>query len=182
MGYRLHSVPSRQRSDLTETRARAASIADDGAAHRAVRAVVLALLAVDGVLSAVAGALLLPFYIGSIPLPISALISGLVNAALVWAAGRWTRSPRLAALPLWTWLLTVAIISVGGPGGDVILDGRGVLAYGALFLVVLGAAPPVWVLRRRGRHNTDGVVTGTPAEGAAETAGGSPGSNRSRFG
>jgi hypothetical protein len=131
------------------------------------------MLALDGVLSAVAGALLLPLYIGSIPFPISALISGLVNAALVWAAGRWTSSPRLAALPLWTWLLTVAVISVGGPGGDVILDGRGVLAYGAVLLLVLGVAPPVWVLRRRSRYNTDGVVTGTPAAGAAETAEGS---------
>lgn len=171
MGDRLHTLPSRQHSDLTETEP----------THPAIRAVVLALLAVDGVLSAVAGALLLPFYIGSIPVPISALISGLVNAALVWAAGRWTRSPRLAALPLWTWLLTVAVISIGGPGGDVILDGRGVLAYGALLLVVLGVAPPAWVLWRRNRYSTAGVVTGTPA-GAAETVEGSRGSNRSRFG
>jgi hypothetical protein len=162
MGDRLHTLPSRQRSDLSQTKP-----------HPAIRAVVLAMLAVDGVLSAVAGALLLPLYIGSIPFPISALISGLVNAALAWAAGRWTSSPRLAALPLWTWLLTVAVISVGGPGGDVILDGRGVLAYGAVLLLVLGVAPPVWVLRRRSRYNTDGVVTGTPAAGAAATAEGS---------
>jgi hypothetical protein len=131
----------------------------------------LALLAVDGVLSAVAGALLLPSYIGSIPFPISALLSGLVNAALVWAAGRWTKSPRLAALPLWTWLLTVALISIGGPGGDVILDGRGLLAYGALLLVALGVAPPVWVLWRRSRNSPAGVVTGAAV--AAEAAEGS---------
>jgi hypothetical protein len=173
VGDRLHPVPSRQRSDLTETRSRAASAADSGAVnptpHPAVRVVVLALLAVDGVLSAISGALLLPFYIGSIPLPISALISGLVNAALVWAAGRWTRSPRLAALPLWTWLLTVAIISVGGAGGDVILDGQGVLAYAALLLVVLGGAPPLWVLWRRSQYGGAGVVTGKTAA-AAEAA------------
>ena len=131
------------------------STADGGAlnptTHPALRAVVLALLAVDGVLSAIAGALLLPCYIGSIPFPISALISGLVNAALVWAAGRWTRSPRLAALPLWTWLLTVAIISVGGPGGDVILDGQGVLAYSS------------FVARRAGGRTTAvGVVAAQP--------------------
>jgi hypothetical protein len=114
--------------------------------------VVLALLAVDGVLSALAGALLLPSYIGSAPFPISALISGLVNAALVWAAGRWTKSPRVAALPLWTWLLTVAVLSLGGPGDDVILGGHGLMAYGALILLVLGVAPPVWVLWRRRRH------------------------------
>jgi len=112
----------------------------------------LALLAVDGVLSALAGALLLSFYIGSIPFPVSGLISGLVNAALVWAAGRWTRSPRVAALPLWTWLITVGVISMGGPADDVILGGHGLMAYGALVLILLGVMPPVWVLWRRNRY------------------------------
>ena len=153
MGYRLDTLPSRQRSDLTETKPRVASIEDAGATDPAIRVVVLALFAVDGILSALAGALLLPFYLGSIPFPISGLISGLVNAALVWAAGRWTRSPRVAALPLWTWLLTVAVMSIGGPGDDVILGGQGLMAYGALLLVVLGVAPPVWVLWRRSHHN-----------------------------
>jgi len=152
VGNRLDSLQRRQRSDLTETKPRAASIEDTGASDPAIRFVVLALLAVDGVLSALAGALLLPLYIGSIPFPISGLISGLVNAALVWAAGRWTRSPRLAALPLWTWLLTVAVISMGGPADDVILGGRGVMAYGALLLIVLGVTPPVWALWRHNRR------------------------------
>lgn len=105
-------------------------------------------MAVDGVLSALAAALLLPSYIGSVPFPVSALLSGLLNAALVWAASRWTTSTRLAALPLWTWLLTVAVLSLGGPGGDVVLGGQGVMAYAALLLIVLGVAPPVWVLFR----------------------------------
>ncbi|HEY3995189.1 MAG TPA: hypothetical protein VGM40_04435 [Mycobacterium sp.] len=153
MGNRLDSLQRRQRSDLIETKPRAASVEDTGASDPAIRFVVLALLAVDGVLSALAGALLLPFYIGSIPCPISGLISGLVNAALVWAAGRWTRSPRLAALPLWTWLLTVAVISMGGPADDVILGGHGVMAYGALLLIVLGVTPPVWVLWRHNRRH-----------------------------
>ena len=55
-----------------------------------LRTVVLTLLAIDGVLSAVAAAFFLPLRIGSVPFPISALISGLVNAALVWAALQWT--------------------------------------------------------------------------------------------
>ena len=151
MGYRLHTLQYRQRPDLTETKPRAASVEDGGATDPAIRFVVLALLAVDGILSALAGALLLPSYIGSIPFPISGLISGLLNAALVWAAGRWTRSPRVAALPLWMWLLTVAVISMGGPADDVILGGQGLMRYGALLLMVLGVAPPVWVLWR-GHH------------------------------
>lgn len=152
MGHRVDTLQYRQRPDLTETKPRAASVQDSGATDPAIRSVVLALLAVDGILSALAGALLLPSYIGSIPFPISGLLSGLLNAALVWAAGFWTRSARLAALPLWTWLLTVAVISMGGPADDVILGGRGLMAYGALLLIVLGVAPPVWVLWRRSHH------------------------------
>ena len=152
MGYRLDSVERRQRPDLTETKPRAASVEDAGTTDPAIRVVVLALLAVDGVLSALAGALLLPFYIGTIPFPISGMISGLVNAALVWAAGRWTGSARVAALPLWTWLLTVAVISMGGPADDIILGGSGVMAYGALVLIVLGVTPPVLVMWRRGHR------------------------------
>jgi hypothetical protein len=152
VGHRLDTLQHRQRPDLTETKPRAASVTDSAATDPAIRFVVLTLLAVDGVLSAVAGALLLPSYLGSIPFPISALLSGLLNAALVWAAGFWTKSARVAALPLWTWLLTVAVMSMGGPADDVILGGRGLMAYGALLLIALGVAPPVWVLWRRSRR------------------------------
>jgi hypothetical protein len=152
VGYRFDTLASRQRSDLTETKPRAASVEDSGAADPAIRFVVLTLFAVDGVLSALAGAMLLPWYIGSVPVPVSGLISGLVNAALVWAAGRWTKSARVAALPLWTWLVTVGVLSMGGPGDDVILGGHGVMAYGALWLILLGVIPPVWMLWRRNRY------------------------------
>lgn len=110
--------------------------------------VVLTLLAVDGVLSAIAGALLLPLYVGLIPLPVSAVLSGLLNAALVWAAGHWTDSKRLAALPLWTWLATVAVFTLGGPGGDIVFGGHGVMAYSAPIFLLLGALPAAYLLRR----------------------------------
>ena len=108
----------------------------------------LALLALDGVLSAVAGALFLPVYLGSVMFPVSAVLCGLVNAALVWAAGHWTDSRRLAALPLWTWLATVAVLALGGPGGDVIFGGQGAMAYSVLIFLALGALPSMLVLRR----------------------------------
>jgi hypothetical protein len=151
VGHRLDPFQYRQHSDLTATQPRPASAEDAGATDPAIRFVVLTLLAVDGVLSALAGALLLPSYLGAVPFPVSGLLSGLLNAGLVWAAARWTRSPRMAALPLWTWLLTVAAISMGGPGDDIILGGQGVFAYGALLLIVLGVVPPAWVLWRGAR-------------------------------
>ena len=111
-----------------------------------LRTVVLILLAIDGVLSAVAAAFFLPLRIGSVPFPISALVSGLVNAALVWAALQWTSSPRVAAVPLWSWLLTVAGLTFGGPGDDIVFGGVGVMEYAPLVLIVLGALPPALVL------------------------------------
>jgi hypothetical protein len=111
-------------------------------------------LALDGVLSAVAGAFFLPLRIGSVPFPISALLSGLVNAALVWAALQWTSAPRVAALPLWCWLLTVAGLSFGGPGDDVVFGGVGIMQYAPLLLIILGALPPAALLWRHVRAAT----------------------------
>jgi hypothetical protein len=138
-----------QRPELTATKPRVGQIDGTGVADPAIRIVFLTLLAVDGVISAIGGALLLPAYIGSTPFPVSALISGLVNAALVWAAGRWTTSSRLAALPLWTWLLTAGAMALPGPGGDIIFGGRGVMSYAPLLLLAAGVLPPMWVLWQR---------------------------------
>jgi hypothetical protein len=144
----VHRCAVGQRPDLSATATRLRRTDDTGATNPAVRIVVLTLLAVDGAISAVGGALLLPSYIGSIPFPVSALISGLLNAALVWAAGRWTPSARLAALPLWTWLLTLLLMYLPGPGGDVIFGGRGVMAYSPLLLLAMGIVPPLVMLYR----------------------------------
>jgi hypothetical protein len=122
----------------------------------------MTLLALDGVLCAVATALLLPAYIGAVPFPVSALVGGMVNAVLVWAALHWTESLRLAALPLWTWLMTVALMTLGGPGDDLIFGGRGVMNYGVLVMIVLGAAPAVWPLWRR--HRSAAAIQGSEAE------------------
>ena len=116
-----------------------------------MRTVLLILLAVDGVISAVLGTFLLPIHLGPIPFPISALISGLLNAALVWVGLQWTSSPRLATLPLWTWLATVGAFTLGGPGDDIVFGGSGVMAYSALLFIVAGVLPPAWVLWRETR-------------------------------
>ena len=117
----------------------------------ALRGVVLGLLAVDGVISAIMGGLFVQIRLGAVPFPISALISGLVNALLVWAGLQWTASVRLAALALWTWLLTVAAMTLTGPGGDVVFGGPGFDEWSAAVLLVLGAVPPGIVLWRVSR-------------------------------
>ncbi|HZQ31045.1 MAG TPA: hypothetical protein VFB19_04860 [Mycobacterium sp.] len=114
-----------------------------------LRVVVLSLLALDGVISAVLGAAFLQkFYVGSVSLPFSALASGLANALLVWAGLQWTRSLRLAALALWTWLLTVAVMTFAGPGGDMVFGGPGIEQWNPVVLLVLGVVPPGIVMWR----------------------------------
>ena len=118
----------------------------------AVRSVVLILLAVDGALCAIASALLLPFRVGGVAMPVAAVMAGLVNLALVWAASYWTSSNSMAAIPLWTWLGTVAVLTLGGPGGDIVFGGTGVLAYSAVLLILSGASPAafwLWVRSQR---------------------------------
>lgn len=145
----VNGEPAGQHAHLT-TPGSQAGVGDEArTTGSAGRFAVLMLLAVDGVLCAVTTALLLPSYIGAVPFPVSALIGGLVNVAMLWAALHWTESLRLAALPLSTWLITVAAMTLGGPGDDVIFGGRGVMAYGVLVMIVLGSVPPVWLLWRR---------------------------------
>ena len=137
MGGRFTDIGARQHPDLTLS-------PDDS---RALRAVVLTVLALDGVISAVLAAFFLSLRLGPVPFPISAFISGLLNAALVWLALQWTSSPRLAALPLWTWLATVAALTFPGPGDDAVFSAT----WQLLLLIVLGALPPVLLLYRRTR-------------------------------
>lgn len=138
MGPRFAGRRDRQHPDLSSP--------FTGADFRRVS--VLTLLAIDGVLCAILTSFFLPIHIGTVPFPVSALVAGLVNAALVWAALHWTSSPRAAALPLLTWLLTVAVLSLGGPGDDIVFGGPGLMAYGALLLLALGTLPPAAVLWR----------------------------------
>ena len=80
MGGGVAGGTARQRADLIDR-------------HRpdsALRIGILALLGLDGILCALAAALLLPSYLGSVWFPVSAVAAGAVNIALVWAARQWT--------------------------------------------------------------------------------------------
>ncbi len=123
----------------------------------------LALLAVDGVLSALMAVFFLPLRIGSVPLPVSALLSGVLNALLVWVALQWTHSPRVAALPLWTWLVTVVVFAFGGPGDDIVFGGIGFMEFAPLLLIALGALPAAWVIMRLAPQAIAGADSGIGA-------------------
>ena len=138
MGCGVAGRAARQRPNLIDQRG----------LDSAARPVILGLLAIDGVICAFVAALFLPSYVGAIPFPISALIAGAVNLVLVWAAAQWTAETRLAALPLWTWLATVAVLTFGGPGNDVVFGGSGFRAFYPILLIAVGAGPATWFLLR----------------------------------
>lgn len=138
MGGRLARRSARQHPDLTAT--------TDSATRSGLRGFVLTLLAVDGVVVALMAALFLPARLGAFPFPISAVIAGAVNVALVWAASYWTTSLRAAGLPLWTFLATVLVMMFGGPGGDVIFGNSELGGFAVIVLAVVGALPAVWFL------------------------------------
>jgi peptidoglycan biosynthesis protein MviN/MurJ (putative lipid II flippase) len=122
-----------------------------------LRVVIFVLLAVDGVISAVVGAIFVQIHLGPAPFPVSALLSGLLNALLVWVGLQWTASGRWAAMAVWTWLLTVAVVMSWGAGGllatwfggffdDMLFGGPGFDQFSPLVLLVLGILPPALVL------------------------------------
>ena len=49
------------------------------------------------------------------------------------------------------WLLTVAGLTIGGPGDDIVFGGVGIMEYAPLLLIVFGALPPAWLLWRHVR-------------------------------
>jgi hypothetical protein len=100
------------------------------------------------VLSALVGALFLPSYIGAVPMPVSAVFSGALNAALVWAAVQWTQVRPVAAGPLWAFIATVVVLTFGGPGGDVVFAGTTSGLVRLLLFVAVGVIPGALVLRR----------------------------------
>lgn len=140
MGRRIAGLRARQHPDLTSSVPPASD---------RLRWFVLAVLAFDGVLSALMAVFFLPLRVGGVPVPISAVLSGAVNVALVWVAMRWTSSTRQAAAPLWAWLATVLLCTFGGPGDDIVFGGVGLMEYASVLLIAVGALPAGWLLTRR---------------------------------
>ncbi len=99
----------------------------------------LAVLVLDAVITLALEVLYLPFYFGSTAFPLSGVLAGAVNVALVLGAR--AVSPRTAAmfLPLAAWTFGFLLCASTGPGGDIMLasDWRTVL------LLFCGLVPPL---------------------------------------
>ncbi|PXY26621.1 hypothetical protein DI005_35690 [Prauserella sp. PE36] len=111
---------------------------------RPVDRVLLVVLAVDAALLALLEMFFLPLRLdglilpraGDVPLPLSVLVALVTTPLLVSAAAR-LGNRRLGIVPLAVWILTLLLVGVQGPGGDVILT----LDWRALVLLAAGALP-----------------------------------------
>jgi hypothetical protein len=116
------------------------------------RPALVGLLVLDGLLLGAIGLVLTPVYVGWAPAPVGAVLSILLLPWLVLRVGELDPRPRVAGAPLLAWLLAVAVLGLGGPGGDVLLPATwqsALLVFGGLFAglwalrkVLLGEARP----------------------------------------
>ncbi|MFF5987759.1 hypothetical protein [Prauserella flavalba] len=106
--------------------------------------VLLVVLAIDAALLALLEMFFLPLRLdglilpraGDVPLPLSVLAALVTTPLLVSAAAR-LGNRRFGIVPLAVWILTLLLVGVQGPGGDVILT----LDWRALLLLAAGALP-----------------------------------------
>jgi hypothetical protein len=113
----------------------------------------LAVLIVDAVILAVVELLfvplrfdgyLLPYTLGGMEVPVSALVAALTTPWLVSVAGKLSSRLLVAASPLLAWILTVGVFGMFGPGGDMVL----MADWRAMLLFACGALPSAIVLGR----------------------------------
>jgi hypothetical protein len=136
------------------------------------------------VLAGVIAVLLTPLYWGSALVPLAVVLAAISNVVLPMLALRLGRSGLAAALPFGVWLITVIVLSITRPEGDVLLPVGPAAQYlvtygmvlaggvaGALTLMVRGLAIP---------RPTSSDPASDPAAGPAEPAGpeGSPRAHR----
>ncbi|WP_062973278.1 hypothetical protein [Nocardia flavorosea] len=79
---------------------------------------IIAVLVIDAVIALVLEVLYLPLYIGTVPVPITAILAGPVNLALVWAVATVSTRLSILFLPVGAWLAAFLIAASRGPGGD----------------------------------------------------------------
>jgi hypothetical protein len=115
----------------------------------------LVLCCATAVLAGIIAVLLTPLYWGSALVPLAVVLAAISNVVLPMLALRLGRSGLAAALPFGAWLITVIVLSMTRPEGDVLLPTGPAAQYlvtygvvlaggvaGALTLMVRGFAIP----------------------------------------
>ena len=114
-------------------------------------ALVLGVLAVDGVLLAAFGMMFNPLYSGQVPVPMGALFTILIMPWLVGRAAEIDPRRWVSATPLLAWAVTIGGVGLTGPGGDVLLPAT----WQSLLLCVAGLGSGLYALRRADSERAD---------------------------
>lgn len=98
-------------------------------------------LTVSGGLSAWLESLFVPYYVGSVVVPVTVLFAMAGNWYLPRLARRLVPNTLVACLPFLAWLAVVVFVSAAGrPEGDVILPGGGTAVQYVGYAFILGGA------------------------------------------
>lgn len=115
------------------------SVRESEPAHRRAE---FALVLLDSALLALLELFFLPLYLGSIPMPVTALVAAITLPVLVVVASRLYPTTLGASAPILVWLLFVLVVGFLGPGGDLVLPPT----WKALLLLACGLLPSAIVL------------------------------------
>ncbi|WP_236789237.1 hypothetical protein [Amycolatopsis sp. GM8] len=101
----------------------------------------LVLLLVDTILLAILELFFLPLRAGTVPIPVTVLVAIFTTPLLVVQASKLVHR-RAAFAPLALWVVTIVVLGLMGPGGDLVL----VQDWRALLLIAGGALPAAFAL------------------------------------
>jgi hypothetical protein len=115
----------------------------------ALRQALLVLLLLDTVLLGLLELFFLPLRmdgtllpdLGAFPVPVTAVVAALTTPLLVTQTAKLV-APRASFAPLVVWVLTMVIVGLMGPGGDLVL----IQDWRALVLLACGALPAAMML------------------------------------
>lgn len=127
---------------------------EPAAADRADRVdatLVLGLLFLDSVLLALVEVMYASMSVGGTPLPLSAVTALITTPWLVRRAGELATGTPGAVLVFLSWTAVVTVLGIGGPGGDVLLQGT----WSSLAFILAGLIPGALALGRVIRHRRD---------------------------
>lgn len=101
------------------------------------------LLLFDAVLLGGLGLVFTPLYVGGVPVPMGVVLSMLILPWLVLRSAELDARPARAGAPVTAWILTVGVLGLTGPGGDVMLPAT----WQSLLLVAGGLGAGLVALR-----------------------------------
>ncbi|GAB3553708.1 fatty acid desaturase [Actinopolyspora lacussalsi] len=107
----------------------------------------IALLALDALLLAILELFFLPSYLGPVQFPITAAVAAVTNPLLVAVTAKSTPNGAACWVPVLVWFLTVFVLGVFGPGGDVLLPAQDWRTYLLIAAGVLPAAAMIGIVR-----------------------------------